>query len=195
MAFWTDAQNKDPKRKYRFVVILGNMPNGATWYAKNVQKPSPSLTEEEHSFLNHKFYYPGRVEWNEIQVTLVDPVSPDAAAATAAILQASGYTPPRNVNSRETISKQKSVNALGGITIEQIDSDGRAVETWTLWNPFIKGIEYGDLSYDEDALGEITLTIRYDWAVLETANAAEAAGAAAAFNGRTFFKPGSGGTR
>ena len=50
-------------------------------------------------------------------------------------------------------------------------------------------------SVDEDALGEITLTIRYDWAVLETANAAEAAGAAAAFNGRTFFKPGSGGTR
>jgi len=39
------------------------------------------------------------------------------------------------------------------------------------------------------------LTLRYDWAVLETANAAEAAGTAAAFNGRTFFKPGSGGTR
>lgn len=190
MAFWTDAQNKDPKRAYRFVVILGNMPNGATWYAKGVQKPAPTLTEVDHSFLNHKFYYPGRVEWNAVEVTLVDPVSPDAAAATAAILQASGYNPPRNVNDTQTISKQKAVEALGGVTISQIDSDGNAMETWSLWNPFITGITYGDLSYEEDALTEITLTIRYDWAVLETANASEAGGAAAPFNGRQFFKPG-----
>jgi hypothetical protein len=190
MAFWTDASGKDPKRKYRFVVILGNMPNGATWYAKTVKKPSPTITEIDHSFLNHKFYYPGRVEWEAVDVTLVDPISPDAAAATAAILQASGYNPPRNVNDTQTISKQKAVDALNGVTIQQIDSDGNAMETWTLWNPFITGINYGDLSYEDDALSEISLTIRYDWAVLETANAAEAGGAAALFNGKQFFKPG-----
>ena len=39
MAFWTDAQNKDPKRAYRFIVNIGNMPNGAQWYAKAVKKP------------------------------------------------------------------------------------------------------------------------------------------------------------
>lgn len=191
MGFWTDARmSKDPKRKYRFMVILGNMPNGATWFAKRVVKPSPTITEEAHSYLNHKFYYPGRVEWNEVQVTLVDPVSPDAAAATAAILQASGYAPPADFTDTQTISKQKAVNALNAVTIMQIDSDGNNMETWELWNPFIKGIEYGELSYDEDGLSEITLTIRYDWAILETANAAETAGAAAPFNRNRFFDPG-----
>ena len=40
MAFWTDATLQDPKRGYRFLVDLGRMPNGATWYAKSVKKPS-----------------------------------------------------------------------------------------------------------------------------------------------------------
>ena len=191
MAFWTDAQNKDPKRAYRFIVNLGNMPNGAQWYAKAVKKPAITITEVDHSFLNHKFYYPGRAEWDTVEVTLVDPVSPDAAANTAAILQASGYTPPIDVTSTTTISKQDAVNALGGVIIQQIDSDGAPMETWTLWNPFITGVTYGDLSYEEDSLTEVTITIRYDWAVLETANAAQAGGTAAAFNKNEFFKPGS----
>lgn len=191
MAFWTDAQNKDPKRAYRFIVNLGNMPNGAQWYAKAVKKPAITITEVDHSFLNHKFYYPGRAEWATVEVTLVDPVSPDAAANTAAILQASGYTPPIDVTSTTTISKQDAVNALGGVIIQQIDSEGTPMETWTLWNPFITGVTYGDLSYEEDSLTEVTITIRYDWAVLETANAAQAGGTAAAFNRNEFFKPGS----
>ena len=191
MAFWTDAQNKDPKRAYRFIVNLGNMPNGAQWYAKAVKKPAITITEVDHSFLNHKFYYPGRAEWDTVEVTLVDHVSPDAAANTAAILQASGYTPPIDVTSTTTISKQDAVNALGGVIIQQIDSEGAPMETWTLWNPFITGVTYGDLSYEEDSLTEVTITIRYDWAVLETANAAQAGGTAAAFNKNEFFKPGS----
>ena len=191
MAFWTDAQNKDPKRAYRFIVNLGNMPNGAQWYAKAVKKPAITITEVDHSFLNQKFYYPGRAEWDTVEVTLVDPVSPDAAANTAAILQASGYTPPIDVTSTTTISKQDAVNALGGVIIQQIDSEGAPMETWTLWNPFITGVTYGDLSYEEDSLTEVTITIRYDWAVLETANAAQAGGTAAAFNKNEFFKPGS----
>ena len=191
MAFWTDAQKKDPKRAYRFIVNLGNMPNGAQWYAKAVKKPAITITEVDHSFLNHKFYYPGRAEWDTVEVTLVDPVSPDAAANTAAILQASGYTPPIDVTSTTTISKQDAVNALGGVIIQQIDSEGAPMETWTLWNPFITGVTYGDLSYEEDSLTEVTITIRYDWAVLETANAAQAGGTAAAFNKNEFFKPGS----
>ena len=131
------------------------------------------------------------MEWDTVEVTLVDPVSPDAAANTAAILQASGYTPPIDVTSTTTISKQDAVNALGGVIIQQIDSEGNPMETWTLWNPFITGVTYGDLSYEEDSLTEVTITIRYDWAVLETANAAQAGGTAAAFNRNEFFKPGS----
>ena len=187
MAFWTDATNKDPKRQYRFLVTMGNMPNGATWYAKTVKKPEITITNVEHNFLNHKFYYPGRAEWAEVTITLVDPVSPDAAANTAAIIRNSGYTPPMNVNDVTTMSKQRAVAALGTVVISQIDSEGNALETWTLWNPFIISATFGDLDYSGDDLTEISIGIRYDWAILETSVASETG---LAIDSNTFFKPG-----
>ena len=61
MAFWTDSAGQDPKRNYRFLVTIGNLPNGATWYAKKVNKPAFSINDISHAYLNHTFYYPGRV--------------------------------------------------------------------------------------------------------------------------------------
>jgi hypothetical protein len=193
MAFWTDAQFEDPKRAYRFLVDIGRMPNGATWYAKSCKKPEITISTIEHNFLNHRFYYPGRAEWSEVTVTLVDPVSPDAAINTAAILRAGGYNPPKNVSDTTTISKQASVAAMGSVVISQINSVGDAIETWTLWNPFITGVTYGDLSYDSDDMTEITLTIRYDWAIIETQTSSETGAKrpdGKDVDSNTFFNPG-----
>tara|TARA_R110000851_G_scaffold32140_3_gene86461 strand:- start:3130 stop:3717 length:588 start_codon:yes stop_codon:yes gene_type:complete len=173
MAFWTDAQFEDPKRAYRFLVDIGRMPNGATWYAKSCKKPEITISTIEHNFLNHKFYYPGRAEWGEVTVTLVDPTSPDAAINTAAIIRASGYNPPKDVTDTTTISKKAAVAAMGSVVISQINSTGQAVETWTLWNPFLTSVTYGELSYDSDEMTEITLSIRYDWAVIQTQTSSE----------------------
>ena len=46
--------------------------------------------------LNHKFYYPGRLEWQTIDVTLVDPVSPDAVSTVNDII-----TPRYNTSNAE----------------------------------------------------------------------------------------------
>ena len=193
MAFWTDAQFEDPKRAYRFLVDIGRMPNGATWYAKSCKKPEITISTIEHNFLNHKFYYPGRAEWADVTVTLVDPVSPDAAINTAALIRASGYNPPKNVNDAATISKQASVAALGSVRISQINSEGQAVETWTLWNPFITGVTYGDLDYSSDDMTEITVTLRYDWAIIETPLKSETGAKrpdGKDVDSNTFFNPG-----
>ena len=99
MAFWTSVggNTKDPKRGFRFKVEFNGYNadgSGVLWFAKKVTKPNFSVTESSHSFLNHNYYYPGRVEWQEISLTLVDPVSPGAVAQTNAIIQASGYKIP-----------------------------------------------------------------------------------------------------
>jgi hypothetical protein len=177
MAFWTDATGNDPKRQFRFLVILGNFPNGATWYAKKTGKPSFTVTEIDHSYLNHTFYYPGRVKWNDLSVTLVDPVSPDAVANTLSMVQASGYRLPTSMattpEETSTISKAKSVNALGGVVIQQIDSNGSIIEQWTLNGAFLTEVNFGELDYSSDEIVEVTLKFRYDWADCVTANNAE----------------------
>ena len=182
MAFWHDARkSKDPKRQYRWVLTNDHIPS---YTLKSVSKPSFTVTQSEHQFLNHTYYYPGRMQWNTVSMTLVDPVDPDAAAPVLNVIRDSGYSPAISANDRNTMSKQQATIALGEIRIEQIDADGNAVETWRLWNPFIVDAKFGDLSYDGDDLTQIELEVRYDYAYLETANESRQ-------NSSEFFKPGS----
>ena len=76
MAFWS-SPTTSPKRQYRWIMNIGGIPQ---WIVKKVNKPGFSISESTHKYLNHTFYYPGRVEYEKTSVTLVDPVSPDAAA-------------------------------------------------------------------------------------------------------------------
>lgn len=182
MAFWHDGQrSRDPKRNYRWVLYNDNI---EAYTLKTVSKPSFSVTPTEHSFLNHKYYYPGRVEWNSVSMTLVDPINPDAAATIMHALANSGYVPPKSAQDLVTMSKSGAVSSLGTIRIAQLDSSGRAVETWTLWNAFIIDASFGDLSYEDDGLSEITIELRYDYAYLETA-------ATSKQGANSFFNPGS----
>jgi hypothetical protein len=196
MAFWSEnfgqagTALKDPKRKFRFKVTFTGIDNsgngGIMWYAKTVSKPSFTIESTEHTYLNHKFYYPGAVTWQDVTMTLVDPVDPDMTATLSAIIQGGGYQPPLNADSATsmgTMSKATATQALGGITIDQIDAAGETLETWTLHNPFITEVKYGDLAYGDDELVEVSITLKYDWAKVETTNAS----AAAIGTGNSFF--------
>ncbi len=166
--FWTST-DVSPKRKFRFLLTLGNMPDGATWYTKSVGKPKVEISSTPHKFLNHTFKYPGSVTWSDVSATLVDPVSPDAAVNLSRIIRESGYKPPSDVNDTTTISKKNAVAALGAVVITQIDAESTPVETWTLHNAWIKDVAYGDdLSYGADELTDVKLTFVYDFASIET---------------------------
>ena len=181
MAFWGEsmgALSADPKRKFRFKVIFGgsagDAANEVVWWAKTVDKPKMSVDPTEHKFMGHTFKFPGSVKWEDINLTLVDPVSPDAAQKTLTILSEAGYVFPEDTyattstKAMNTMNKGKATAALGVFQIIQLNSDGAAIETWTLHNPFILSIGFGDLSYESDDLSEITLGIMYDWAQLKT---------------------------
>tara|TARA_R110000851_G_scaffold83992_1_gene183315 strand:+ start:190 stop:774 length:585 start_codon:yes stop_codon:yes gene_type:complete len=166
MAFWADAGLADPKRAYRFTCILPlpNMGVDTKWFIKSVAKPTISVSEANHTYLNHTFYYPGRVSWSTINVTLVDPFSPDAAATFSKYLETSGYKPPGSPDDLQTISKSTATSELGIVEINQIDAAGVTIEKWELHNAWIKNINFSDLDYESDALSNVSIEIRYDWA-------------------------------
>ena len=173
--FWTDSTAQDPKRNYRFLVSIGNMDNGAQWFAKSVSRPNFTIDSTEHNFLNHTFYYPTRTKWDEITCTLVDPVTPDAANQTLQIIKASGYDPSilTTTDYGTTTTKAAAVGALGSVTISVVEGvhSGDAtlpfLEKWTLHSPFITGVSFSELAYDNDDLATIELKFRYDWASCE----------------------------
>jgi hypothetical protein len=197
MPFWStnfgeSAELKDPKRKFRFTVTFTgiNASQGGSflWYAKTVNKPSFQIQSAEHKYLNHTFHYPGSVVWQDVSITLVDPGEPDMTATFADILQASGYVTPSDTNSRTTISKAKAASALGSVIITQIDSDGNEMDKWTLINAFVTDVKFGDgLSYSDNELVELSLTLKYDWATCDTSTPSSAAGEGTN-QGSEFFK-------
>jgi hypothetical protein len=169
MPFWTNAApgTQDPKRNYRWIMLNGSIPQ---WVCKKVSKPSYEVSEAEHKYINHTFYYPGRIKWKEIKLTLTDGLQPDAVATMMAILQSSGYHPPSNPDDTSTISKSRAVNSLGDVEIHQIDENGRWIERWKLVNAWVKDAAFGELDYENDELISIEITLRYDFAVMETRN-------------------------
>lgn len=172
MAFWSTSggTTKDPKRNFRFKVrIEGLSSEGYLWYAKTATKPSFAIAAAEHKFLNHTFYYPGSVTWNDVTITLVDPQNPDSVLGLAKMIQDGGYKPPGDDGALKTMSKASATNAIKNVEIVQLDAAGEEIETWKLWNPFVIDAKFGDsLEYGNDELTELTITFKYDWAQIET---------------------------
>jgi len=184
MAFWgadhsTTTQIKDPKRKFRFMVQMtgfgettseaktgGTGETGELWFAKSANKPSFTINAAEHKYLNHTFYYPGAVTWNEVTVTMVDPQDPDVAGTLSSLVEKMCYIVPDSLLDRSTISKHSAASNIGAVYITQLDAEGKALETWTLYNAFITEVTYGDLAYGDDELTEMTVKFKYDWSKL-----------------------------
>jgi hypothetical protein len=185
MSFWTENYSdigsiNNPKRNFRFKVTftqfddLTDYGSSDLFYAKTADKPSFTLGETKHSFLNHDFKFPGRVSWNDVSIAMVDPgpKSGDAetsttgvASALTRLLSVSGYNIPDGPSSDYmTISKTKAVSGIGDVIVTQLDHDGSAIEEWTLHNAFLSEINYGTLDYSSDDLTEYKITLRYDWA-------------------------------
>jgi hypothetical protein len=174
--FWTQSPNRDPKRGFRFRVEIGS--SGPLWYAKKADKPVLSLEEAKHEYLNHTYYWPGRISWNTIKITFTDPVEPDLAGGLIQAMEDAGVRIPAGVQdsaefrtpSKKSVTDQynSSAGALGAggddIRVIQIDEDGNDLEMWTLKHAWVKNIEFGSLDYSSDDLTEVTVEFRYDWA-------------------------------
>jgi|TARA_R110000824_G_scaffold202891_1_gene387124 hypothetical protein len=132
-----------------------------------VKKPSFAVNPVQHQFVQHTFYYPGRLTWNPVDITFVDPVNPDTSTILANIVADSGYSVPVDEQiALRSMSKGDFVSNIGTPTIQQIDADGNPIETWTLQNAFVTTLDFGQLDYSMDDLVVVSMTLQYDFAEL-----------------------------
>ena len=176
MPFWTTI-NTDPKRSFRYRFLLGGTENNNTvkeYTIKDVKKPSFQMEGgPQVKYIQHTFKYPGRVMWQPVTFSVVDPgaAAEDASIALLNILERSGYRKPdQENNSRSSISKQKAtVDAgIGSPRILEIDADGLETTTWTLHNTYLTNVDFGNLSYDTDELVTYQITLEYDYATISS---------------------------
>lgn len=173
MAFWQSTEI-EPKRSYRFILSISGGPESFPPYIiKSVKKPAFSIGETPHQYLNHTFYYPGRVTWENINFVIVDTLgdSDNGSAKLMGLLEACGYTLPEP-GSYNTISKKSAVSALKQVQIQTIDAEGVVKESWYLKNAWIQAASFGELSYESEDMQNVSVTLRYDNAGLSTVDPA-----------------------
>ena len=173
MAFWT-TYTTDPKRSFRYRFILGSndLQNQIQEYTiKDVKKPSFQMEGgPQAKYIQHTFKYPGRVMWQDVNFTVIDPGSADEDASIALMnaLVTSGYrVPTLQEQSVTSISKFNANKALGIPRIKEINADGLTTVEWSLHNAYITNVDFGQLSYETDELVSYGITIAYDFATIK----------------------------
>jgi hypothetical protein len=141
---------------------MNNMP---TYIIKVAKKPSFTVSNTTHHYVAHTFNYPGRITWDPVEMTLVDPVLPDASALLTAKLQQAGYRlPTTELQAQASFGKKFSSAAWGDPKIAQIDAEGLQIDEWTLKNAWVERVDFGQLDYTNEEMVNIMLTFRYDYA-------------------------------
>lgn len=161
MAFWA-SNDVIPLRKFRFTIQIGG--ESILWYAKSVTQPSFDISISEHRLVNHVIKYPGITTWNDVDIVLVDVEGQGKSYYDK--LTTIGYNYTGDSGNTGKDGMKKSQYSGEPFIIQRLDDAGKIQDTWTLINPFIKSVKYGDLDYSSDDLLEITITVAYDSATL-----------------------------
>jgi hypothetical protein len=183
MAFWSKAP--EVNRQFRWYMTFGGQSEGVSalnelkYALKKAAKPTMKVSEVQHKYLNHFYYYPGRVEWDPITVSFAAVQNPRASQLLNLTTKDSGYVFPGNASAMNTISKRKAIKAIAGgdgskgnkIELIQIDEDGNPIETWRLWNPFFTEIKFDSLEYGSEEILNLDATIKYDYATMGVVSA------------------------
>lgn len=163
--FWA-SPTVEPKRNNRWVIYMEDP--FYSWTAKAVGRPSYQMSSQKVMWINHEFKYPGKITWQPVEITVLDPGTGEGELGTTLgvyqMLARAGYQFPDNENQTSSISKQGAVNALGQVRIQELDVAGSPIEEFTLYNSFVTNVSLGSLTYENDGILEIKMTVEYDYA-------------------------------
>ena len=176
--FWNNP-SVEPKRNFRFLLSISAFPD-ATWLVKTAERPKANVSSVPHQYINHTFNYPGRLVWNPISITMVDPYEPvDSTKTIYQFLKIAGYQKPQGTadesfaRSQSALLKASATNGLGIVRLSSLHPiagdgmDSLPADEWELRNAFIQGeVNFGSFDYGSEELLTITFTLQYDWAIL-----------------------------
>ena len=146
----------EPKLKNRYVMSLNGLP---AYLVKTMARPSITFEEVELEHINVKRYVHGKATWEPIEVTLYDPVVPSAAQGVMEWIRLHHESVTGRDGYSDFYKKDLTFQVLGPV--------GDIVEEWLLKGAFIQAANFNDLDYASSDPVDISLTLRYDYAILQ----------------------------
>lgn len=145
-------------RKNRFLVRFPSDLGIQEWWLNSGSRPKFSQTSIEIPFINTSSYVIGRYKWDTISMELRDPIGPSASQAVMEWVR---------LHSESATGRQGyAVAYKRDLILEMLDPTGTAVSQWILKSCMITETSFGDLSYGDDGLATISLTIQPYYCIL-----------------------------
>ncbi len=146
----------EPKVANRFIMYVDGIPS---YFIKGIDGLSYSSEEITLNHINVMRKVKGRSTWDDVSMTLYDPITPSGAQAIMEWVRLHHESVTGRDGYSDFYKKDLTVDILGPV--------GDIVSEWIIKGAFIKEAKFADLSWDEDSTAqEIQITIAMDYAVL-----------------------------
>ena len=142
----------EPKRVNRFFAEFSDELGIEVWQIQKFKRPQMNINSVEIDYLNHKNYVAGKYEWQSMSVTFLDPIGP----STSQQLMEWVRLHAESLTGRMGYAAGYKKNIL----LKSLDPVGIEVEKWFIEQAMITSIDFGENTYDDDSLTEITLEIQ-----------------------------------
>ena len=153
--FYTDFE---PKTKNRFIFEFTGT-GIPSYMVKTGNRPSIQFDKITIDHINTKRQLKGKGEWQDITITLYDPIVPSGAQAVMEWVRLSHESLTGRNGYASMYKKDIDLYMLGPV--------GDKIENWKIKGAFITNATFGDLDAASGDPTEISLTISYDFAILE----------------------------
>ena len=149
--------NFEPKMKNRFIMEIDGI---ASYLIKTANRPSIQFEVVTLDHINVKRKLKGKGEWQDIEITLFDPIVPSGAQQVMEWVRLSHESITGRDGYADFYKKDLDIFMLGPV--------GDKIEQWKIKGAFISNAVFNDLDWaNATDPSEITLTLSYDYAILE----------------------------
>jgi len=146
----------EPKYTNRFIMYMGDIP---TYIIKAAARPSLTNGEVILDHINVERKLKGKTRWQDISVTLYDPIVPSGAQSVMEWVRLHH----ESLTGRDGYSTQYKKD----IRFNSLSPTGEIIEEWLLKGAFIADSNFGQMDWSTEESVQIELTLKYDYAVLE----------------------------
>jgi hypothetical protein len=148
--------NFEPKMKNRFVMQIDGIDS---YLVKAAQRPTITFEPVVLDHINVKRKLKGKGEWQDITITLYDPIVPSGAQKVMEWVRLSHESITGRDGYADFYKKDLDFYMLGPV--------GDKIEQWKIKGAFILSANFGDVAFDSNEPATIELTLAMDYAILE----------------------------
>ena len=146
----------EPKQANRFILYMDGMPS---YIIKGVSAVTLNQGIVTLNHINVERKVKGKSLWNDVTMTLFDPITPSGAQAVMEWVRLHHESVTGRDGYSDFYKKDLTINVLGPV--------GDIVSEWILKGAFITSTNFGEYSWDTvDTAINLQITVSIDYAVL-----------------------------